>query len=287
MDQVTHPLEQEALRIFSIVNWNHWKKLWDETSVFEFRHSLLHFGFKVKCDTQWQYDERIIFYLEIADGFNESFEFYRENPSLQKLARKAFEVLCQTFFKQEENGHDSNLFQRLEEQTVSGKLLWFFRSNKYGGLHNFWRAPKSDHHAQTAKEFALELCEFILENKQEVIRKNQHAVIDLLAGLGKLDILRNKKYDLVDDACLAKLEAMSIGYDCHYGVGSYKAKTVEEAAAFGCIAAQVLLIRRNRTIELTRLKKIADLKRQEVEVRRAREDLERVTEAESRQAKKE
>lgn len=118
----------KARDILPIANWHEWLKLWREANNLQTMEGLLHVGFSMVMDRtsheEKEYDhvDRVLFYLSVADGWldfgllrnptADSGEDYRvgrdrngnairkTQPELrQMVAEKAFNILCQNFFK--------------------------------------------------------------------------------------------------------------------------------------------------------------------------------------------
>lgn len=126
----THPLFQ-GKEVNHIQSWDQWLNLWNNMPILEVRHSLLHVGLKVPVGQRhWDsakrdyvpaenFDDRVLFYLRVADGWYEEESFTRERPPFgngnpqyqtglgtlkgngimsRRLAGKAFAVLFSGLF---------------------------------------------------------------------------------------------------------------------------------------------------------------------------------------------
>jgi hypothetical protein len=181
-ETAAHPLMQGD--ISWIKDWTHWKKLWSETTLAEFRHSLLHFGFDVAGGG----GDRICFYLELADGclganpdgigawdWQSTYsprirtalgEF--QHPSFLRafLGRKAYEMLCLRYFKNTAENR-FNVFPSwvpgLLAEPVVDKLLWFFRlknGHHRPNIANLGSELIKEHHAEIARKFVVDFSKF-------------------------------------------------------------------------------------------------------------------------------
>jgi len=191
-----HPLFAKG-EITPIVNWSQWLELWDKAKTMQELESLLHFGFDV-CMEKMSYAEkeynnadRVIFYLSIADGWNNYFSFRRydgeddhyyvfgydarlrpEVISNQKirqyLAKKAFDVLCVRFFEKahfDATGVHGMIFPAIKnffsvrhtEYDVADKLVIKNLSQ---------RSERRSHQEESAVRFLFSLAYFIIRWKK-------------------------------------------------------------------------------------------------------------------------
>lgn len=110
-----HPLIDT--RLMKIGDWQNWKKLWDDAPFLEQRLGLLHVAFDVEAYRE-DWHDRQRFLLRLADGyaspdFGWEAEIRRAVPeaaelmgrhvresaeAMQKVAAKAYKVLCDRFF---------------------------------------------------------------------------------------------------------------------------------------------------------------------------------------------
>ena len=234
----------EPLSVIS--GWQEWKTFWEQTPIAECRHSLLHWGFAVRTQSQEEFFDRILFYFDVADGwiYSSNFKIADEedwcsqwtplmeeeklNPqplsSVRRiLAEKAFRELCKNFFKEK----DKYVQQRIDsiEETrwfaklnfgILEKVLWFFRYED----HRIRNMPyDGEVYARIAERFLFNLCRLAFENTEpdwrtennEIkarLREAQPQMVEFLLGLGKEDHLL--QYNL-NDACLKKLEEIALG----------------------------------------------------------------------------
>lgn len=246
-----------------IADWKHWRELWDSTFLTEFRHSLLHFGFEVPANTQKERLERICFYLATADNHAESknletpvekqsgipirsaFNNYRTTlgyvchpPSelRQKIARKAFEVLCLNFFRDQRNPNACDLRQPAwTEDVFQGEvfsaLLWFLRTDEYGSLINAdWR--HNDNHLKTFRDFALKFCKVAWEYRDTA----RPQLVQILVALDKIEVLLIENDYPMNKPDLLMLKKLAMSRSLHipngHGESDYrKPKYLVEAVA--------------------------------------------------------
>jgi len=275
-----------AKKIDYIANWAEWKELWEKESRTDFLHSLLHFGFGIDGASFEEAIERICLYLDIADG---CFDFHTFNtfegiygPVLSApsrfsnvtdaqardlrriLSQKAFQMLCQNFFKNTTEKHHYPYPSWLRLAVVPqifSKILWFFRLDEYGRIFNLSSA--TGHNVEVAEEFIRQFCLIAWEcneeealraglsdSLKEIFRQARPSMIEILSGLGKLDLLlKDDRYRTIDKKCEAKLENLSLAFDRWLpnldGSNSHrKPKTIEEACFGKSQAAQVLILLR-------------------------------------------
>src|SRR6266576_1079527 len=91
---------QPENKVYSLHNWKEWKEAWDTNFSLEVRSSLLHCGFKMIAE---EMSERLKFYLALAESSRADLaKTAEEERNQSELSKKAFEVLCQSFFKQQD-----------------------------------------------------------------------------------------------------------------------------------------------------------------------------------------
>lgn len=300
---VKHPLVGKE--VTHIQSWGQWKERWEKESCTEILHSLLHFGFGVSADWN-EAIERLCLYLEIADNGDErssvfsskddwQFQTYRAFGSevntkaglREVLAKKAFQMLCQNFFK---NTEKSEYHWKLPSWArivivpqVLTKLFWFFQLDYQGDTLNLHRITESEHHKQIVRDFVHDFCLFVWEcgdsayhNYQEIteevrtaFRQARPDIITLLAGLGELDLLlKGDRYEEIDKACLKKLKNLAFGYELwlpdvnDFHGNRRKPRTIEEACLGKSQAARVLLVLQTLSAEKKRFDKMRELKEQ-------------------------
>lgn len=271
-----------------IANWREWKEIFEKENKTELIHSLLHFGFKVPFYEDGEDVERVCLYLDLADSGDDSLfplrgvndieftpksTFGKEVKSTEDLRgiirKKAYQVLVQDFFKRQEKlmyNSPTPYWAQLafEHPEVLSKLLWFFRSNKYGSISNL-RELGREHYMEVAESFALEFCTFAWDcdnchfdldgERKEIFQNIRADTITILFGLNQLGVLLDDdRYKKVDDGCIKKLRNIVMEREIwmpskdSYGNEHRKPETVEEA----CVesqAARVLLVLENLLIQ--------------------------------------
>lgn len=289
-----HPLLEKEISF--IRDWQEWKELWKATKQADLLHSLLHFGFNVYIDSDEAASERVCLYLDIADRNFRSFRrdddrdiypysaFGREAGTIEALrkilSQKAFQSLCQNFFKNTSSEDRLPSWVRIATQPqVLEKLFWFFRLDEDGYIFNF-RNP-DDHNKVIVKEFARHLCKFawdcekinrwygrygreaINEETKETLRKARPSMITLLSGLEELDVLYNPEYEL-DEKCMEQLKNIVMACErwlpsaTSWGGEKRKPRTIEEACFGNSQAARVLLILQVKQTEQKRFDAIRE-----------------------------
>ncbi len=229
-----------------IVDWKYWLKLWNEVGLTEFRHSLLHFGFATPCDNYQEPLDRIRFYLTVADGHAKSkymerpdekqagiplesaFNSYRttlgyvRHPSelRQKIARKAFEVLCPNFFHDRRDTNDTRSPVWTEEvlqKKVLPTLLWFLRVE---GEHliNGVTWTRSDHQMKIFVDFAFKFCRFAWK----YLDTRRPQLVQILAALGKTYVLLDEDAYPMNKPALLMLKKLAMSHELHIPSGRGK-----------------------------------------------------------------
>ncbi len=284
-----HPLLETTLH--TIGNWEDWLKLWNETPYLELRHSLLHFGFDVPCEDPVS---RILFYLSIADGWNEHpFDkegrdhglLHRPTPRMKKgdLSRKAFEVLCLRRFKKtkEYNEERYNFGWMCEEQTLVAVLAFFYGIDPYHydreekRLKNLERGD-SDKHSAFARDFLIDFIDWAwayseYDKKELVAMLTSHRpdFLELLYGMRRLALFTGYGMAL-DEASIAKLEELALGQKLYFQLERTHRRpvTIEEAVYAGSPAAQLLTLYRVSREERERLEEIQRLESEQRDAER-------------------
>jgi hypothetical protein len=305
-----------------IRNWHEWLVLWKATENLEWMESLLHVGFSVSLERaenrEPEYDEtdRVSFYLTVADNWNDHFHFesfedrgkmyrvaddsdgnsVRKVPAdlRQQLARKAFYMLCQNFFKiilKGEGRYVDRCNEGWQRLVLSPKLFPviqnFFRSEKkrFGsgqGICNLpYRDNQSSHGEQQVVTFLLNLAKFLWglkpdtcyygSDKEEAEKKLAETLarvseakpwmIEVLVELDELDMLREWLLEL-DKACFAKLRDIALRSELvkrkHWVKEDRRVSTLDEACFAGSKAAWLLKEYLLKKEECQRLKTIRE-----------------------------
>jgi hypothetical protein len=289
---MSHPLVEKQIK--GIESWTEWRKLWDAATYAEQLHGLLHIGFNIETRHYRESNERVRFYLAIADGHSAIYPRnlqreddptsphakewsafgYLNRPSLrQEVAHKAFKTLCLTFFRQQDGICPWSNAVR-DEETLQAILNFFLQEPEFAinqkVLSNLDRNPDSRLN-EIVREFLLCVVrEGWLNGRDrgpetvEYFRKARPRFVEILYRMDKLSFLLHKEFE-PDDACLAALEtiAMKQGYGRPSGQAIYREpKSLEEACAFGSKAAQTLIVIRIMRRETERLEEIERLEEQ-------------------------
>lgn len=312
VQKTVHPLM--AGEISCINSWKKWKELWQGTEYAELRHSLLHFGFAVQADSTDEVIERVCLYLDIADGWKYSRNFKKGEedysylfgtvfgsevnnlPEFRRfLAQKAFQSLCQNFFKNTaaKDYYVPSWARMATEHQVLEKILWFFRLNEdVVDIPNLDPFDSTDHNMEIATKFIRDLCEFawtcennrwgrgeVYEEMKDELRKARPEMIRLLSGIGALDVLLNTGEYQLDKSCVKQLENIAMAYDrwlpsaTSWSNEHRKPRTLEEACFGNSQAARVLLILRVKQAEQKRFDAIRELEEQRREAEKKIEGL--------------
>lgn len=292
----THPLQE--IQVAHIETWEEWKRLWGATRHAEMLHGLLHVGFDISGN-QGDAAERVCTYLGLADGHAlvADSAFWRPNETQERgmerrtilgadlrraLAQKAFQMLCQKFFRNtyvEDRGRIPSWARLATHPEVLRKLVWFFRLDDRWGIPNLQAPAIPVHHLGLARTFVRDLAVFawecetrgwyqgeISDEMIEVFRTARPDMLSLLFGLRQLEILLSldRRYEL-NQGCMERLGELAMSYELYLpSVGSSgqefrKPDTLEEACLGDSKAAQVLLVLRARHVAAARLKEMLAL----------------------------
>lgn len=294
-----------AREISAIRTWEEWKEKWNTATSAEMLHSLLHFGFSIECKQCEQFEEeneRIIFYLEIADGHGDERNFGDEDINTrhlktdrlsnlptrqlkQSLSEKAFSILCNKFFKN--RGHDDCPTWAFiaVRPAVFEKLLWFFRwdDEKNKIIHNLYypfSTPENEHNEEVAREFALGLCKFSYtfryfgeyagENDkkiQKMFLEVKPAIIRILLGLKKENILLRKDF-YAGKTEITELKKICLAEELWDGTTFRTCKTMEEAYFFGSLTAAIAILLSIKEEQREYFEKIKELEQEKTRAER-------------------
>ncbi len=303
-----------------IHNWHEWLLCWGKAENFQYMESLLHVGFNVPVGGEKEYDsiDRYIFYFTIADGWSgkgymeESLTYEKkhivgfnlnQNPIQktegklrQQLALKAFNILCQNFFKvgSVQMVRGVYEFNRVWEDAVVSERLFpviqnFFKVEgicfgEYAKIRNLSeRYVKRSHNEELVVEFLLNLAKFLWTWKEGSTRwygdKKEEAdkrlaetrvriesakpwMVEVLVRLDKLDVLQDWILEL-DELCLDKLKEISLRNELsweHPGRYGRVVTTIDEACYVGSKTAWFLKKHELMTREHKRLVEIHEVR---------------------------
>ncbi|MFH0891167.1 MAG: hypothetical protein V1867_00135 [Candidatus Falkowbacteria bacterium] len=277
----THPLYQKNIKRFH-ETWPEWKENFTKAQIGSELIGLLHRGFDVNTDREEEQD-RIGFYLEVAYGHNNSFLFhrplgincpneeYRLAAETKKIAQKAWAMLCQKFFK-EDNGSSGSGWRRLShEPRVFDRIMWFFSETT-----NIPHPHSENHHDIIALKFLANFSTYAWEEKWGTRMESglrfaakRPLFIKILNEIKRLDILTKYWRELSPDD-LVSLEEIALE-DGRYTTLAQAAI----AAVNGSQAAQATIVLKVVIAENERQKKIEEA---ELEIEEARQKLKSLSE---------
>lgn len=296
-----------------VTTWNEWKELWKSKSPAIIRHGLLHYGFQVRTNTPGEYTERLLFYLQAADGHCDIWAFKKigEHQAEMRtpfntaksmtaqdvyrvLSEKAFVELARNLFKNSARTSDipSWYDDIFNVPGIFEKVLWFFRpAENEWWLRNLGRHwDKAGVHYQEARDFLLGLSrmgwDFNLVRKydkeaREMLLGARPRLVEILAGLRQLDFLLGVENEIGENS-LAKLEEIAMRQDLWLPSPSQarpweekrrKPVNLEEAIYGKSQAAHVLTALRVRARQAARFEQLRELAFQQREVQEQIEEL--------------
>lgn len=213
--------------------------------------------------------ESVPFLMELADGWtcSSNFQVYGKTggeeraKNRQKIAEKAFDVLCARFFGHKKNDNPM-WWWMLGNQEVFDKTLWFLRANdnRIGRctLRNY-RGDDEKPQMRTFGKFLADFAELAWEHgrydfrgfcQDEVVERLKDArprLVDILAATHNLHWLLKKK--TLDRGTRQALKSLVFRYELYLpkaddvlGETHRVPKTLQEALYGGSQAAQVLLL---------------------------------------------
>lgn len=319
---VVNPLLTRDVR--PIQNWSEFLEHWNKATTYEEMLGLLHVGFALPFDSVRDYIDKLIFYFGIADGWTDrsllrsptdkekqyrvsssrgfSFldEFKKPCDFRLMLAHKAFDMICQNFFKEESSKSGAESLTRNQGKWVASERLLpviqhFFRiedrpSEKQYKNRNleFWPENRT-HNEDLAIIFLLKLAEYIWDwkekeftewspNEVETRSATERRVfldsakpwmVEVLACIKRLDVLRKWVLE-IDEPCVARLTeiAMLNKLKWHWQPVSKDrpVATIDEACCADSAAAWLLKEREVKMVEYERLAAIRSAEEAEEEL---------------------
>lgn len=302
----------------TISTWTHWKEQWGATMIAEHKLILLHYGFTIDGSTGDCID-RICFYLDVANGHTSSLNFRLSDEQAgwtntrfldermswsdvrQSIARKAFEMVANTLFKNRTKGSGDypSWSWIVGYPELLDKVLWFFRVNDELRIDNLPYAYGGEEgvYSKITHTFLAELANlaWMFSHFGKYTGKSDHAIqeqlaarrpkfIEILCGIGELGRLFDQQYKL-DKACMAKLEELAFRRKLWLPTeekgprGSFwrdahrKPATLAEAHYGGSMPAIVLTHRRIVAQEQERFEKLRELSERRDELEREQASL--------------
>lgn len=288
-------------------SFKNWKERWDATFILAERLGLLYY---FTMESGWFYKEQaelVSFLMEIADGHRhtsnfqtsgERFDYHGEDiaKNRQKIAEKAFAVLCTKFFKAGERYDNEPLWWwMLGNDAVFQKVLWFLRLDDTFGSnqarnHDFY-ADKLSHPHDVFRRFINEFIELGWEEDSPINRSygspDDAALARLVVARPLFIELLNNQRNLnwlnrrsLDAASIKKLTEIAMSHELHMPPceaaqrNTYrKPKTLEEAILGGSAAAQVIILWRIRKEEAGRIEEQYDASYDKVEAAARKREL--------------
>lgn len=295
---VVHPLANKEISYFG--TWQEWRKKWEATSDLAQLLGLLQFGFDTITEDTVDNEDRIRFYLDVADGHGGIDNFGAYDPSRpdvqdqwfnamterkrkKVIAKKAFNVLCVRFFKNQntKHGHPSWAILIVRMPKIFSSLVWFFRCDENGiqtRVRNldYDAADEMDNNWKVAEQFAYDLCEFAYTFRffgeyagdndrtiQKMFLDARPQLVQLLLGLRREDALLSNAFHAgeIEMRELARI-ALATEYERNHPYSKSRLCTTGEEAYFsGSRAAKVLLLLRARESERTKFEEARELAR--------------------------
>lgn len=263
-EEVVHDLFSRPVK--PIGNWKEWLERWQLAVTLEEMESLLHWGFKAPFEGYGYHDtkhtevDRLRFYFTIADGWKDNnllrrgsrlgesvYEVGRddcgnmchktESELRQRVAGKAFDMLCHNFFKLERH-HGRHGFEGDWERVVTAPALFpviqnFFRAQEaqFGHDVEIRNLPSRDSKSLVI-DFLIALAHFVWgwerhelptfgtkEQKTEAELYNMTTqdrldaskpwLVEVLSKLIRLDVIKRWEWQL-DAPCLEKLREIAM-----------------------------------------------------------------------------
>lgn len=203
----------------SEMSWKRFKERWNEEAgrlkpdaiVFI---GLLHGVMETKREANDEFREVFDFCLEIADGLNGCGDSGTDfGDSRTEIARKAWKVLINKFLANMARG-DRDEYDRkkwlapdcfFNKEPTIRKLIWFFLSPKNN-------LPKKHPHGfeeTLTKNFAVNFCRSVLDSHSELCKRSHPEVVQILHGIGSLDVLEETNNRVLSQDGMLKLREIA------------------------------------------------------------------------------
>lgn len=284
--------------------WELFSHQWQKSRSFEEMMGLLQYGHRgnFRCFHELESENFLMFYLEVAHGFGRCQNFGAERhhegyPNGEKepyrldlyglrqlLAWKAFQILATHFFKDQSEKSDQHRSWELAviRPRLLSALIYFFHQpsrlfdDQCANLDDLDATiDRSSNHLKVAREFAKEMCLFILTFRRDFYGANtvenqrihelfvsvQPQVVQILYRLKEIGaLLENQRIELTPVG-LKKLEELAlkgevVNRECHRS-STFKPKNISEAVYGRSEVAEVYLVLQTRRNVQRRLQRVA------------------------------
>jgi hypothetical protein len=259
-----NPLLQRTINRISA--WDEWRQRFDNPNAsFEELMGLLHTGLG-RAGSRVDNPKAVCFYLEIAYGWVNSNYFTKRNPSDKlgsgeirwELAKKAFKVLCERFFKDEGNLLGEPWTLSVVDPVVFAKLLWFF-SPRGVNLRNLEFSRQTSYEYQVLEKFLRRFLQFVWRfdgsfqgsQRSFAMRERFHdarpEILEIMNELGWIMMIlepretsaSNKQIFDLDDISMEKLSELAMLKHPWARAEVHKHESIEAAVHAGVQAAMV------------------------------------------------
>jgi hypothetical protein len=228
---VRHPLSDKVVTNYT--GWTEWLAKWNQETNQQVLISLLHTGYQLGTLEQpgtsrelSQVTNQFLFYLSVADGWNEGVPQYwggqnygndavlstKKCELRTEIAQKAFSVLCQYPFKEwiDRNGISNEYRKRYTSPHVLYTLMNFFGTTGEDGsfsLRNLKRFDSLTHQDRCAREFLFLLIQTIWYCRKE----DQTIYVSMrnTENLQEITGIREAKKVCIDVAVLWSIEVLN------------------------------------------------------------------------------
>lgn len=286
-------------------DWKSFFRQWQASTSFEEMMGLLQYGHRgnLKWFNLPENENSLLFYLEIANGFGRCQNFGAEfgesgyggaekNPNKydlyarrQLVAWKAFQILATYFFKdQNEKGNQHRSWElALIQPRLLSALIYFFHQphprfdDQIANLdYADETIDRSSNHLKVAREFAKEMCLFILTFQRNFYGANhvqdqqihelfvsvQPQVIEILHRLKEIKTLLRRERIELSSAGMKKLEELAlkdkvVNRERHRSP-TFLPRDIAEAVYGGSEVAEVYFILRTQKNVRCRLQRVVE-----------------------------
>lgn len=273
MDDRNHPHPLLARDIRTTGSWQEWKEQWKKEGQSEIvLDALIGRGWSAKVETPEEKVERILLYLDLADGHLSPAYLSKEGETRdlipvaldtlfgtvmgmaevrQTLAEKAFQTLCMMFFKKPDDAahhHPIPWMEHCGDARVFRKIMWFLRAGERGSLGKTTLVnlpdiahPDNRHHA-VFHGFVLKFIERTWGQGDEA--ELEESRIAVLSAIGRIDLLLDEEHYPLRHAGYVRLREVALSEKLKFpGEKAYRSPaSLEEASCMGSRTAQICLL---------------------------------------------
>lgn len=297
-----HPLMQFVPTVLD--SFEAWFEVWQKTERLDEKLGLLH---ALTAERSWWPRQELVFtLLDTADGFNDRSNFKSDCPgnwesdhAAEKrwaIAKKAFTILCQRFFRDGRDRHgEPAWWWMLEHEVLFCKVLWFLRKKEsFTWMVNPVRESMEtdlEHPGAVYRNFVSRFaklawdftwpqnCRRWDDKTDEIVQRwlvaARPQLLIVLDELRELSWLGNRDL-ILDKLTIGLLTEMALNVDCNLPDGYHKPERLGEAVLGGSVAAKIVVLEKFKERERRRFKAKRKAQQEKREQERRAQELARL-----------